>query len=246
MDFAFLDEVGLTKNEKKIYSALLNLGSVTAGRITYETSLHRSRVYEGLNRLVGKGLVAFVKKGVVTYFQTTSPEKLLDYLEEEKLKLDEKKKKISEVLPQLKEFNQSKPTAQAYILEGLEGFKAMRRDVLKYAQKEHLIIGAIAKEDKAMPLFFKKWNQERIRKKIKLRILHKESARGEKMTKLKLMETRFLPSHIDNPAVINIYGDRVVNVLWKNNSPICFVMTNKDIADAYQKYFELLWEISKK
>jgi len=246
MDFSFLDTVGLTKNEKKIYSALLNSGAVTAGRLTYETGLHRSRVYEGLKRLVEKGLVGFVKRGLITYFQATAPEKLIDYLDEEKNRIDEKKKTIELALPELKEFTKSKPTAQAYILEGIEGFKSMRRDVLKHAKGEHLLIGAIAKEDKVMPLFFEKWNQERIKKKIKWRILHKESARGTNMTKLKFIETRFLPAHIDNPAVINIYADRVVNVLWKDNSPICFVMENKYIAEAYKKYFELLWKISKK
>ncbi|MBU0636248.1 hypothetical protein KKE06_04445, partial [Candidatus Micrarchaeota archaeon] len=59
-------------------------------------------------------------------------------------------------------------------------------------------------------------------------------------------ETKFLPPNISNPAVINIYGDRVVNVLWKENYPICFVMVNKDIAAAYKKYFELLWKIARK
>ena len=59
-------------------------------------------------------------------------------------------------------------------------------------------------------------------------------------------EKRFLPAHISNPAVINIYGDRVVNVLWKGNYPICFVMANKDIADAYRKYFDMLWKVSEK
>ncbi|MBU1930663.1 helix-turn-helix domain-containing protein, partial [Candidatus Micrarchaeota archaeon] len=67
MDFSFLQDLKLTQNEIKIYTALLNLGSVPAGRITHETGLHRSRVYEGLNRLVEKGLVGFIKKGPITH-----------------------------------------------------------------------------------------------------------------------------------------------------------------------------------
>ena len=246
MDFSFLQDLNLTKNEIKIYTALLNLGSVPAGRITHETGLHRSRVYEGLNRLVEKGLVGFIKKGYVTFFEATATEKILDYLDEEKIRIEEKKKKIEKILPTVERFRETKPTAEAHILQGIEGFKAMRRDVLKHAGNEHLLIGAISREDKVMPIFFQKWDKERIKKKIKLRILHKEGARGKYMTKLKLLETRFLPPSISNPAVINIYGDRVVNVLWKENYPLCFVMINKDIADAYKKYFELLWKIAKK
>lgn len=246
MDFSFLYELGFTKNETKIYSALLKLGSAPAGRITYETGLHRSRVYEGLNRLMEKGLVSFVKKGAITYFEATTSEKILDVIEEEKRKLDEKKKVIEKMLPELNRFRETKPTAEAYILQGVEGFKSMRRDVLKHAKGEHLLLGAISKENEVMTLFFEKWNKERIGLKIKQRILHKAEARGKYMTKMPLSKTKYLPAHISNPAVVNIYGDRVVNVIWKSDYPICFVMVNKDIAEAYKKYFELLWEKGEK
>lgn len=247
MDFSFLLELGLTQNEVKIYSALLKLGSAASGRITYETGLHRSRVYEGLNRLAEKGLVSFVKKGATTFFEATSSEKILDVLEEQKIQIDEKIKKIEKAIPELNKFRETKPTVEAYILQGIEGFKAMRRDALKHAVKEHLMIGAIARENKAMPIFFEKWNKERQKKGIKLKILYKAEYRNSAMVKRKgFAEFRFLPEHISNPAVINIYGDRVVNILWKENYPICFVMANKDIAEAYKKYFEVLWKVSKK
>jgi len=247
MEFDFLQDLGITQNEIKIYSALLTLGSAASGKITYETGLHRSRVYEGLNRLTEKGLVSFVKKGNVTYFEATSSEKLVDVLEEEKLNLEKKMQKIKKHIPELNKFRETKPTAEAYILQGVEGFKAMRRDVIKHAKGEHLMIGAIAREDSVMPGFFEKWNNERKKLGIKLRILYKSDARKLPMAIRKHhAESRFLPSHISNPAVINIYGDRVVNVIWKGNYPICFVMVNKDIADAYRKYFELIWSVSEK
>lgn len=240
-----MQEIGLTRNEIKIYSALLKLGSAPSGKITFETGLHRSRVYEGLNRLAEKGLVSFVKKGFAMYFEATSSEKILDVLEEEKSRIDEKIKSMQKIIPELNKFRETKPTAEAYILQGIEGFKAMRREVLKYAKNEHLMIGAIARENEAMPVFFEKWDRERKKKEIKLRILYKAEARGKAMTKRPYhADSRFLPDFISNPAVINIYGDRVVNVLWKGNYPICFVMANKDIADAYRKYFELLWRAS--
>lgn len=246
MDFSFLQEIGLTQNEIAIYAAVLKLGSTPSGRITYETGLHRSRVYEGLNRLAEKGLISFVKQGNVTFFEATSSEKIVDVLEEEKLRIDEKILKMKTVIPQLNKFRESKPTAEAYILQGVEGFKAMRRDVLKHAKGEHLMIGAIARENEVMPLFFEKWDAERKRLKIALRILYKSDVKGSAMSLRKdFAEARYLPPHISNPAVINVYGDRVVNVLWKEKFPLCFVMVNQDIADAYRKYFDVLWKASK-
>ena len=42
-----LGEIGLTKNEIKIYLALLKLGTVTSWSIIKETSIHTSKVYDG-------------------------------------------------------------------------------------------------------------------------------------------------------------------------------------------------------
>ena len=69
------------------------------------------------------------------------------------------------------------------------------------------------------------------------------------MTKKEFMgkhfETKFLPKEIESPAIINIYGDRVANVLWKGNYALVFLLINKEIADSYRKYFDYLWKISK-
>ena len=59
------------------------------------------------------------------------------------------------------------------------------------------------------------------------------------------METRFLSKEYSGPAVINIYADRVVNILWQGETPICFMIINKAIADSYRKWFDLLWKYSE-
>ncbi len=59
------------------------------------------------------------------------------------------------------------------------------------------------------------------------------------------MECRFLPKGFSTPAVINVYGDKVVNVLWKGAYPLCFMIKNKDIADSYKRWFDILWRHSK-
>jgi len=86
-------------------------------------------------------------------------------------------------------------------------------------------------------------------KRIKIRILHKESAREKAMAKKEDMgryfRTRFLTEELESPAVINIYANRVVNVLWKQKTPICFLLINNDIADSYRKYFEYLWKSAR-
>jgi hypothetical protein len=185
------------------------------------------------------------------HFEAVEPDKIMDIIAERKNTLNETEIQAKQLVIELKKgFDTLKPHAEAHVLEGVEGFKAMRRDVLRHADSEQLLIGAISRENEVMPAFFKDWNRQRQKMKIKLKILHKESARKKLMAKKNYMggyfETRFLPEQLESPAVINIYGDRVANVLWKKDYPICFLLINKEIADSYRRYFEYLWGASKK
>lgn len=250
MEFGILEKIGLSKAEIKVYVTLLELGSAPSGRIVKETGLRKSTVYETISRLQEKGLVSYVIKESVKHFEAADPEKINDFVLDQKRKLEEMEKETKVLAKQLKKgFDILRPHAEAHVLIGVEGFKTMRRDALRNTQNEHLLIGAISRENEIMPAFFEWWNKERQKKKNNLRILHKESARGKEMTKKKFMgkyfETKYLPPEIENPAIINIYGDRVVNVLWKKEYPICFLLINKEISDSYRKYFEYLWKIAR-
>ncbi len=250
MDAEILEKIGMSKAEIKVYLALLELGSVPSGKIVHETNFRKSTVYESIKRLQNKGLVSYIIKEGMKHFEAANPERVIDFIEEEKRKLSETQDEAEKFVSLLKKgLNGVKPSAEAQVLEGIEGFKTMRRDVLRNAKGEHLLIGAISREDEIMPGFFEEWNKTRQKKKIMLRILHKESARTKAMAKREFMgslfETKFLPEELESPAVINIYGDRVVNVIWKGNYPLCFLLINKDIADSYRKYFEYLWKSAK-
>lgn len=119
----------------------------------------------------------------------------------------------------------------------------MRNDVLKQKQDLYLI-GALGKENKVLQYYFPHFENERIKLGIKWNVLFDHRLKGKKITQLSLMACRFLPETYSGPKVINIYADRVVNVLWQGNEPLCFMVINKDIADSYRKWFKLLWNNS--
>lgn len=81
-----LNEFGLPKNEVKVYIALLKLGLTSAGQITKVSGVHRRNVYDALERLINKGLVSYVTKEKIKYFEAVNPYFLLNLLEKEKRK----------------------------------------------------------------------------------------------------------------------------------------------------------------
>src|SRR3989344_6876057 len=97
-----LEEIGLTKNEIKIYLALLKFGSTSTGAIIKETKIHTSKVYDGLERLANKGLVSHVIIANTKHFKAVNPDRLLDFLHDKKNKITEQEKQIKNILPALK------------------------------------------------------------------------------------------------------------------------------------------------
>ena len=165
MNLEIFDKVGLSKAETKVYLALLSLGSVSSGKIVKETGFRKSTVYESIRRLQEKGLVSYVIKEGMKYFEAANPEKIIDFIEENERKLNETKKEAEKIVSELKKgLDTLKPHAEAHVLEGIEGFKTMRRDVLRNSKGELLLIGAIWKEDEIMPAFFNDWNKKRQKK----------------------------------------------------------------------------------
>ncbi|MBI2631761.1 winged helix-turn-helix transcriptional regulator, partial [Candidatus Pacearchaeota archaeon] len=52
-----LKEVGLTDNEIKIYLALLRQSPLNPSQLAEKTGLHRSYIYDTLERLLEKGII---------------------------------------------------------------------------------------------------------------------------------------------------------------------------------------------
>jgi hypothetical protein len=66
-------------------------------------------------------------------------------------------------------------------------------------------------------------------------------ARGHEMAKLPFVRTRYLGESLQSPSVVWIWGDKVANMVW-SEKPVAFVFENKETAQNYRKYFELLWK----
>jgi len=62
------------------------------------------------------------------------------------------------------------------------------------------------------------------------------------MTHLKNLKVRYL--EVKSPATTTIYNDKVaIHIL--TDKPLIIIIKNKDIADGYRNYFEILWKIAK-
>src|SRR3989344_5981784 len=201
-----LQELGLNKRESICYTALLELGSSKMGAIVKKTEIPSSKIYEILDKLIDKGLVSYVKIGKIKHYQASDPKNLLNYI-------DEKKKKIEEILPQLL-LKQKLSTKQGVeMFEGQKALFSLFTDLIKDAKaKEQYLIFSIGEENKndAANLFFKNLTVRRKEKNLDVRLLKNlKYYKKERHTKLKLKYTKF-----NLPQGITIFRNTVVILSW--------------------------------
>ena len=243
MDTNILKEIGLTDIEIKTYLTLLTLGATPAGGIVKETGGYRKNIYDALNKLIGRGLVTYVKERGIKFFQPKDPENLIKYLDEKKAQLDEKKKEIEKLIPELRvKFNSLTHEIEAEIYRGFEGIKTILKECLNH--KEVLFIGATGDVENRLPYYWTHYNRKREQLKCKWKLLLVHEAKNKPITKSKYYEYKILPKILSGLNVIYIYGDCVANVLWLEK-PLAFVIKHKTLANNYRKYFNYLWKTIK-
>lgn len=236
MDEKAIENAGLTRVEAKIYLALIDLGSAMSGAISRKTGIHRRSVYDAIERLIEKGLVSYIEQNNRKYFEPVSPQRLLNIV-------TEKENSLKEILPELiKKYNTKQEKKETTFFRGKMGIKSVFEDQLKTG-KEILILGATLNHEKIIKYYFPHFDKRRTEKKIKLKMLFYEGAR-DKVKRYKLCKTRFLPSEYESHTTIYIYNNKVTIVLWAEN-PLAILISQKEIADGYIKYFNLLWKIAK-
>jgi len=117
MKTSFLEEMGLTQTEAKVYLALLELkkGKITA--ISNRAEVYPKNCYDSLERLIDKGLVTYILDNDVKVFLPESPENLKDIIVEKQRLLD---KNLPTLLGKFRE-KEEEETIKIY--HGFEGAK---------------------------------------------------------------------------------------------------------------------------
>lgn len=140
MDPMIIKEAGLTDGEAKVYLALLKLGSSTSGPIIEKSGVANSIVYRILDSLIEKGLASYITIEKIRYFQAAEPQRILDYIEEKKEKLNKSKDIINKMIPALMSIGSEKKESSVRLFKGFKGFQTaweLQYSKLKKGEEYH-------------------------------------------------------------------------------------------------------------
>ena len=233
MDIEKLQKIGLNLNEAKIYLTLLRIGSEQAGKISKESQINRTTIYDSLERLIEKGLVTFVIEANKKVFRPVAPERLLDQIKE-------KEKTIKEILPELNSaFKESKEKEESDIFRGRKGIKSILQDILNH--KEYIAFGSSGKFLEIMKYDFELFQRQKKELKINARVILSKSSKNTEQVKIAYTKFKYIKDEFSSPTTTFIYDDKTAIIVW-SETPIATLITSKEVADSYKKYFELLWK----
>ncbi len=239
-----LKKIGLTEGECQVYGALVTLGTSTTGKIVKQAHIGSSKVYEVLQRLHQKGLVSYIVKNGVKYFDATPPERLVDFLEEKKEELSNTQTEIKKIIPLIKaERKKTEEQNQTIVYTGKQGPRIILKEILEAGEQGYSHFGFGTDTDpyiEHLPHDLKKFIEDSKKIKFLQKLLFVKGFRSPN-TEAKV---RYLPKEYLFPVRTMIYGNKVAIVDF--TKPITtIVIENKAVADSYRKHFELLWGLAK-
>ncbi|MBI4148850.1 TrmB family transcriptional regulator [Candidatus Woesearchaeota archaeon] len=233
-----LKKAGLSPNEAKCYLALLKAGSTSANEISRRSGVHRVSVYDALRGLREKGLISQITKANKLLFEAGNPEKIAEIIEGKESELEEAKKVVPELLL---DFQAAKEKQDVHSYKGLAGVKTVLKEMLA-SKTEILDFGAEYKIKDFLPYDYPKWDKERIKSKIQMRIIANISI---KPTRIPLTRIKYVPEKFNSSVSTYIFDGKVALIMWVEE-PLGIIVEHKAAYASYKNYFEYLWKVAQR
>jgi sugar-specific transcriptional regulator TrmB len=247
MQTELLKNIGLTDSETKVYLALLELGSTTKGPIVDKSGVASSKIYELLEKLIQKGLVSYVIKSGVKYFESAPPTRLLDYLKEKESNMKKQKTQLEKLIPELQlKRSMAGIGSETIVYKGMKGAETSFDDILKSLKKgeEYYVLG-ISKFTPHFERFVINFHKKRAKQGIKCKIIVNELAKniGNKLSPIPLTKIRYLQKELFTPVVFIIYKDKTLISVGLDE--IFIQVKSRNLSEGLKAYANYMWSIGK-
>lgn len=231
----FLEEVGLSEKESKIYLALLQVDRDTIQDLAKRTGINRTTVYPVLESLQKKGLVSETQEGKKVSYMAEPPERLETFVERQRVLFEEKSKRLKDVIPQIKSIQREqgeRPVVKYF--EGRDGAISAYEEFYSFDPEAEEDGYFVFNKDLLATIFTTEEQQKfldvRVGKKLKPNSVYNYAAGDYPFTTIGAKRTRIDEKKYPIKCDISIVRDRVViTTLGSNVSG--FLIISQDIAD---------------
>jgi predicted DNA-binding transcriptional regulator len=238
-----LQSFGLSKNEARLYHSLVTKKTSTVTEMFKETGIHRRNIYDSLERLLEKGLLFEVLESKENTYEAVHPQKLMEILRE-------REEQLAPTITDLTElYEAEQQTDAAFIYKGIEGYKNYMRDLIRVGEPVYFLgAKALWFTPGISTSFLKSFQTEMKHKNKGYKTLFDPRVPIELPEAMKKVggEYKILPKGAETVGVMDVFGDHIVSFTsagvgnFGEDGKI-FVTINRDLADSYRTWFDLIW-----
>jgi sugar-specific transcriptional regulator TrmB len=248
MDTQMLEKIGFTNSEIKVYLKLLELGSIMTGELAKKAGVSRSKIYEVLDKLKEKGLVSYVIKENVKYFQASKADNLKDYIMQKKKDVEDQVIAVEQIVASLNKIqinNSEKQTSTVF--EDDKGIKTVFNEIISTlgrGEEYYAFAASEANYTKEFSVFIRNYHRRREQKKIHVKLLSCSKIKNKVLSELgqyKFIDFRFSDEKF--PTATIIFDSKVFIYTW--NNPTGILIESKEISKQYKDMFLDMWARSK-
>ena len=236
MNIKVLEDLGFSDSEIEIYGFLLESGSTKVGPIIDKSNLASSVVHRALNSLKDKGLINYIKKGLIKYYQAEDPKILIEFIEN-------KKNEVLDLVKELEIKKIPKEKQEAEIFEGIKGITSLLYELIKEGKEEdeYLFFTVnVEEENEEIQTFFRKYDTKRKQKALIVKGLASKNLKS--LFKGRNLKMKFTDYPI--PSNISICNNKVAIFSW-GDKPIGYLISSKQISKMFTDLFHSVWGIAK-
>lgn len=243
-----LQNIGLTRNESRVYLFLLEHQEAKTGIICSKLNIPSSHIYRLLEKLLDKGIISYKIVNNVKIFRPVDPESLYSLFREKERQLDREKEDLKDFITNLKkiEIKENKQNDFKYF-EGVSGVRSMFTEFVASFKKNSEIYIASA------PIAYEKWNAflldlfhpPRIKKNVSQRLIVPIRLKkyGKEREQFQPIEIRYSP--IEMETEFGVAGDYTYFLSY-GDKPYALLIRDINLAKTQIKIFNSLWKQAKK
>lgn len=234
-----LIKLGLSENEAALYLSSLSLGATTVLKLSKSSGIRRTTVYTLIDSLKQKGLMRENITGFKKEYESESPEKLEQILEQRKLELQK------DMPDFLSLFNKVGGNSVIKHHEGIESIKTVYTETLSDVRsgEDYLVITNQAQWYELDIDYFQNYKEKRAQTGARVRLLFEESEIAHEHKKYQKNfneEIKFLPkeTHLNVDFVCTPKRVIIFQTIQPYNA---IVIENEFVVEMYKNLFNVIW-----
>lgn len=245
-----LENLGLSRNEARIYKVLLTLGTARVTEIAKQADLNKSTAQFTCQQLQRRGFISMIRRKNAYLFAVDDTRRLLNVIDADRVALDQKREQILRALPALDSLrNEQTALPRVHFFEEPKGVAAAWQSFMEKIPSGAVVSSfahPLDQHSSGMPVL-DQFIQTRIRRQITSRVILCDTPAAHALKKKNhdmLRETRIMTGrccHMFSSEVM-FYGDVVCLVTLQDGQECATTIENPPLARLLQTVFDGYWQ----